>query len=391
MIQQRKGGDGYRTVVLAILAFLALAGTALAYWEQKKETINLLTMGSYQTEIVEQYKIPSAVNPSQQVEKKVSVKNSGTVDVLVRMLVERSFGTKENGAYQKDKSLDGNMIQICFHSDYWKQGADGWFYYKEILKAGETTKEPLMDSFCLSEQAGNEYMGKEAHITVTMESIQAEANAADIWGEEIKKVKIHWPDVPEGKETVVEYCGREKGFEISGRETDLFAAFKNLTPGCGRTQKIRIKNSSGEKADLYLHGEEMQQSEASAEQASMVSELLQKYAQLELKDGETVLYKGTVGGSVKANPADHKISLGSFDAGQEKVLTAGLSLSPEMDNRFQKLTGKVKWVFTARGEDGKNIAAAVPITGDDTDIRMWILLIIICGAILFPAVKKERQ
>lgn len=377
-----------KSVVYGLILSVVFAGSVFAYWQQSADTLNILTMASYKAEIVEKYRQPSCVVPSESVEKRVDVKNSGTVDILVRVAVKKMFGTRNGGVFEEDKALDGEMIEIRFASEYWRQGTDGWFYYKDVLKAGEKTREPLMKSFRLSEKAGNVYQGKEAHIVVTMESIQADENAGQIWGTQISNTGIIWPKAPRPKETAVEFCGKDRGFVITGEGTDLFAMFKNLTPGCGRTQQIRLKNSSEEKTELFLHAETADQGQS----GEMTKQLLQKYAEIELLQGEELLYSGPVGTVEPGGYGDKEISLGSFDAGAEKMLTVKLTLSPEMDNRFQSLTGKVKWVFTARGEDGTSTVAAVPVTGDSVQAGRWIMLCI--SSAVFAGIislKKRRQ
>jgi len=376
-------------VVYGLILSVVFAGSIFAYWQQSADTLNILTMASYKAEIVEKYRQPSCVDPSEAVEKRVDIKNSGTVDILVRASVKKIFGTRNGGVFEEDKNLDGEMIEIRFTSKYWHQGEDGWFYYKNVLKAGEKTKEPLMESFRLSEKADNAYQGKEAHIVVTMESVQADENAGQIWGTEIKRFGITWPKAPKQKETAVEFGGKDRGFIISGEDTDLFAMFKNLTPGCGRTQRIKLKNSSEEKAELFLHAETADQGQS----GEMTKQLLQKYAEIELLQGEELLYSGPVGSVEPGGYGDKEISLGSFDSGAEKMLTVKLTLSPEMDNRFQSLTGKVKWVFTARGEDGTSTVAAVPVTGDSVQAGRWIMLVCISSAVFAGAIilKKRRQ
>ena len=74
----------------------------------------------------------------------------------------------------------------------------------------------------------------------------------------------------------------------------------------------------------------------------------------------------------------NNISLGKIKAGNTKKLTVTLAVAPNMDNRYQKLTGKVKWVFTAVGEDGSyNWPVSVilpPKTGDNSMVGMWLTL-----------------
>lgn len=368
-MEQKRGALAASGILLCIL----LAETVFAYWEQMRDTVNVLTMACCKAEIVEKYREPSSVEPAGTVEKQVNVRNSGTADILVRVSVKKMFGSNVDGNFREDKSLDGEMIEIQFHSKYWQKGDDGWFYYKEVLKAGESTREPLMDSYRLSQRAGNAYKGKEGHIVISMEAIQADESAAEVWGEEWKKTGIVWPNAPKMRETGVDYCGKEKGFRILGDGTDLFAMFKNLTPGCGRGQKIRLKNESEETVELFLHAENMEQ------EGEMIKQFLEKYAVIELKDEEKTLYEGPVGGMAGENPAEKKISLGVFEKGQEKNLVVNLHLLPEMDNQFQKFAANVKWIFTARGEDGTAITSAAPTTGDPSRGWKWILCMVIAG------------
>lgn len=393
MMERKKGRKMKAGIPILMVSFMLFTWIIPAYWEQTADSVNILTMSSYKAEIVEKYRIPSHVDPSERVEKMVNVKNSGTVDILVRVAVEKMFGTTDGEVFEKDKSLDGEMIEIMFHSKYWQEGKDGWFYYKEILKAGEMTKEPLMDSYRLSEKAGNEYKGKEGHIVVTMESVQADERAANLWGTEIKQMGIVWPDVPSGEETNVVYQGKENGFKILGDGTDLFAMFKNLTPGCSRIQKIKVSNKSNENVEIFLHAEETKQPEISGRQKELAEQLLHDYALIELWEENGILYSGPVGKKLQGSDANGKISLGIFGPEQEKTLTVKLALSPEMDNRFQKLMAKVKWIFTARGEDGTVIKGRVPVTGDDTKTGIWLLLLWV-GASVFAAVvwpKRKRR
>ena len=88
------------------------------------------------------------------------------------------------------------------------------------------------------------------------------------------------------------------------------------------------------------------------------------------------------------------ISLGRFAAGSKKTLTVNLRISTEMDNRFQKLTGKVAWIFSARGEDGTVTERKVPVTADSTRIMMWAALLaasMLAAAIAVWAERRDRR
>lgn len=378
-----------KVTLLTFLAVLCLcASFAAAVWSVSQSTENFLTMSSYCARIVEEYKVPKHVNPAETVTKKVNVKNEGGVDILVRVSVKKMFGRRqEDGSFEEDPSLDPDMIQITFNNQYWKQSMDGWFYYTEILKAGDLTAEPLMESYTLSSQAGNEYEGKEAQIIISMESVQAEGNASELWGMTASELGIRVPEVPEGRTTGVVYRGQEKGFAVKAEQTDLFASFKNLLPGCARTQKIMVENQSGKTVEIFLRAEAARQSGTSKKQLQLVRRLIDQYAQIEIRQGETVLYSGPVSG----NSMKQEISLGKFEIEERKELVVCLSLSPEMDNEYQKLTGKVVWIFEARGEDERLVVQSVPVTGDTSYTGIWTALLTMSGAAALAVLLIRRN
>ncbi len=365
------------TLLMLIVVLSLCMSLAAAAWSVSQSTENFLTMSSYRARIIEEYKVPEYVNPSETVTKKVNVKNEGSVDILVRVSVRKMFGRRQpDGSFLEDTSLDPEMIQIVFNDQYWKSRADGWFYYTEILKAGEITAEPLMESYTLAAQTGNEYKGKDAQIIISMESVQAEGNGTELWGVTAAELGIVVPDAPKGESTGVIYRGRADGFLVDAEKTDLFASFKNLLPGCARTQEIVVENQSGEETEIFLRAEATRQSAASKKQLQLVRKLIDHYAQIEIRQNETVLYNGPVSG----DSMKQEISLGKFAEGEKKNLTVRLALSPEMDNEYQKLTGKVVWIFAARGEDGRIVAQSAPVTGDISHVGMWAVLLAVSGA-----------
>lgn len=378
-----KKGKRWKKAALITAAAAAAASMAMAvyaYWSVPGSTLNFLTMSSYENRIVEEYEIPDSVNPSQTVSKIVNVKNTGTVDTLIRVSVEKAFGTRlEDGSFQADETLDPEMIEIAVNDRYWVQRQDGYFYYKEILKAGEMTKEPLFSSYTLSEKADNRYRKKDAQIVVSMESVQAEGDALTVWGVTWKDMGITQPSQTESQDTAVHYLGKTQGFDITRTKTDLFASFKNLFPGCARTQKIYLYNDSDTQVELFLRAEAVDQDAMSAEQLTLVRQLLNEYGVIQIKEGEQVLYHGPVSGTASGQNMKHNINLGQLKGGASKTLTVTLSLDPSMDNAFLELTGKVKWVFTAVGEDSVSewpvAILQPPKTGDETKIGMWAALL----------------
>lgn len=384
------------TGILTVLGICMLSGAGiLGYWKLTGSSGNILTMASFQNQIEEEYRIPGYVDPGQTVDKVVNVKNTGTADSRIRVKIRKMFGDrKADGSFVEDTRLDPEMIQISCNTTHWKEMSDGYYYYTEILKAGSQTKEPLFEAYTLDKRAGNAYRKKEARIVVIMEAVQAQEAAEEIWGVTDKELGITRPEEAVSEPTKVIYLGQRGGFQMTESGTDLFASFKNLTPGCARTQIIELENKSSEEIQLYLRAEAAGQKSMDANTSRLVKELLEKYAVIEITGEQGTVYRGPVSGNLKesGNTMKEDLYLGTFRAGQQKKLKVKLALSEEMDNEFNKLTGKVRWVFTAKGEDEKTVTSTyAPATGDNTETGMWIALFGFSVFFLTAAFAVERS
>lgn len=395
-------------IIIAMSAacyFYSSVVTAYAAWTANGMTDNYVSMGSYKTSIEEEYEQPDHVDPSQEVTKIVNVKNSGSVGAFVRVAIVKQIGDFDSdGNFKQDESLDPDMIQISYNNTVWKDGGDGYFYYLKELKAGETTAEPLFKSYVLSKDVGNAYKNKQGHIIVKMESIQAEGNAISIWGKTTSELGIQYKEpVQENQDTSVTFLGKEKGFDITSTETDLFANFKNLMPGTSRTQIIKVTNSSNKEVEISLKAEAVDQDKMSSSQLALVEQLLNEYATITIQNGEETLYSGAISGNPELQNA--AASLGTFAAGTEKDMTVSLSISPKMDNRYLDLLGKVRWVFTASGEEDSagsgrpsrpsvSTSVATPKTGDISTIPTQISFAaatLLLGSGLLLRKKEEKE
>ena len=342
-------------IFVAVLAGVLLIGTAvLAAWNASEYAINFLSMSSFKVSIQEEYQRPEHVDPGQKVTKKVSIKNQGDADSFVRVRIQRVFGkTDKNGIFTENKELDPELIEVHYNTDLWKPGKDGYWYYKDVLRAGTITRKPLLDSFYLSEKADNRYKNKEARIIVSLESIQADKEEMKaIWGVDEKFLGITYqPCICETVTSVT--LNKEHKLTVEGENGNLFADFQNLQPGCARSQTISVYNETDEEVLMQLHAEPASQKKMNSEKLKMVQQLLTKYATIEISKDGRVLYQGTADGNFTGEGQSMKenISLGKFKAGERKKLVVKLSLSPQMDNKYEKLLAKVKWVFSAKKAD----------------------------------------
>lgn len=356
-------------VAASAACYLFSAITAYAAWTSSGSTDNYVSMGSYKTTIVEEYTQPQHVDPSDTVDKIVNVKNSGTVGTFIRVAVEKQIGDVDaGGVFTPDKTLDPEMIRITYNDTVWKNGGDGYFYYLKELKPGETTEEPLFKSYTLDPAAGNAYRKKQGHIVVKMESVQAEGNAVTLWGKTTYDLGIQYKEAEQTADpTLVTFLGKEQGFDITSKKPDLFTNFKNLMPGTSRTQEIKVANKSGEDVTISLQAEAVDQDKMSEDQLELVNRLINEYATISIENDGNVIYEGPVSGRTKMQ--DQAASLGAFQSGTEKNMTVKLSVSPEMDNQYLDLLGKVRWVFTASGEDPEGTPVSTPVNPPKTGDR----------------------
>lgn len=167
-------------------------------------------------------------------------------------------------------------------------------------------------------------------------------------------------------------------------------------PGTARTQEIKVTNSSDKEAEISLKAEAVEQEKMSSEQLALVEQMLNKYATITIQNNGSTLYEGPVSGnsSTGTNMLSTPISLGKFNAGAEKDLTVSLAVSPEMDNQYLELLGKVRWVFTGTGEDDTAVSGIVPKTGDINMIPVAVsfataTLLLGCGLTLIR--KKDDE
>jgi hypothetical protein len=345
------------STLAALLSLLLLSGT-LAYWVSNAEAVHSIDTPTLDGELVEIYDPPATVEPGMTIQKIVNVQNVGETDMLIRVKVTKEWGSSrdEDGVLIEDPTLDTDDIEIEFDDTYWTDGGDGYFYYKDILKTGEITVQPLFDSFHLKEDMGNEYKNKLADVVVSLECIQAGGGAAQVWDKTYAELGVEEPQSPEATTTQV-ILDEDGNFTFSSDSTDLFENFKDLLPGESRTQIINLQNNHDDKVEMFLRAVEIDQDKATEEQINEVRKLLEQHAQIVIKDGDgNVIYQGAVWGnpneiSIGNDSMRDYISLGSFDKGQAKDLTVELKLDETIGNEYQDLVGLIKWEFLAQAVD----------------------------------------
>lgn len=157
----------------ASLAAVAIVGSSLAYFTDKEEKTNILTIGNVDITLTEPNwdaagaEEAKEMYPGEAVAKDPTVTNVGANPAFVRVKVEwpEDVELSVRTDYQDDKL-----------GDNWDLHTDGYYYYTKVLQMGETT-DALFDQIVLSTETTNGDAETPYNIVVTAEAIQAQGAA----------------------------------------------------------------------------------------------------------------------------------------------------------------------------------------------------------------------
>ena len=159
--------------LLVMVAILGVGGT-LAYFTAEDEATNTFTVGNVKIELTEPNWDATGkaeaenVYPGQVLPKDPTVKNTGNNPCYVRVAVE---GLDVLGK-------DDLLIKVGELGTGWElYEVDGYYYYMEVLAAGEATKTPVFETItiptALTNDKGEEYEGKY-NVKVTAYAVQSQ-------------------------------------------------------------------------------------------------------------------------------------------------------------------------------------------------------------------------
>lgn len=144
---------------VAGLAAIMVIGGTFAYFNQTMTVENPFDTGKYDSTVTEDFKPGDGKNwePGSEVNKDVTVKNTGDYDLLVRVKFDEKWTSKADGSVVKENlglddgtsqedatdglvDLDFSVVQKNLNKANWIYNTeDGYWYYKQNLKAGENT------------------------------------------------------------------------------------------------------------------------------------------------------------------------------------------------------------------------------------------------------------
>jgi len=386
-------------LIVLMTVFVSSAGGTLAAWTAERETVNRISIGSIKGLVsMEGFSFGQIVMPGTTAPNVVSVKNTGSIDVLVRLKMDIAWGSSRDseGKLIVIPSLPTDNIHITFNSTNWHfDQADGYFYYKGVVRPGESTI-PLMKEFTVDSNSGNEYEKMMADFIVHMECIQSAGDGPKAWGMDSSVLSVSRSGSGAASIAEVEFINPTDGFRFNSSDGDLFINFKDLIPGESQSQVIKITNSYTKKTEIFLKADYIDQTQSTPENRELIEKLLKEYATITItNEVGTVLYRGPIWGNLDVDShgtdsAKYYISLGNFDSLTSAKLTVNLSLDPAMDNKYQNALGLIKWTFAAEGRESA-YTSVVAKTGESTQKVLSLSMLLLSGSLLCLLVVKHRK
>ena len=167
--------------VMVICIAIAAVGT-LAFFNSDAIAHNVITTGSVDIELHEYadaektkpFEDLSGVMPGMTVTKIAEVKNTGASAAWVRVKLTPAIELAD-AVLPDGFTVNTGLVKPDVNTADWTEGEDGYFYYKEALKPGETTA-PVLNSVTFDVAMGNEYQGATATVTVTAQAVQTANN-----------------------------------------------------------------------------------------------------------------------------------------------------------------------------------------------------------------------
>ena len=181
-----------RVLIVALACVLTLAGIGgvVAWLTGTDQVINMFDLGRVETEVNEDG--PEENQPFKEgdnVKQNVDVTNRGNVPIYVRAQVN-IYWQDANGNQLWEAPVESTDYTITWDNDQkWVKGSDGFYYWTEPLKAGETTGLLIKELKWVTAESSN---GRTLVCDIAVQGIQAEPVEAvqEAWGVTISEGNV---------------------------------------------------------------------------------------------------------------------------------------------------------------------------------------------------------
>ena len=262
------------------------------------------------------YQNDKQVLPGQTVDKIVRITNNANAS-WIRVKVE----------YTSEEGLDSlSDDELTLADGDWEKIGD-YYYYKKPVAKDESVD--FLKRVQIPASWDSTYAEKGFSMILTADAVQ-EANFTPDFGTVIETC-VHTsydPKLAGNQAFSVVFENGADGLVKTGE--DFFSNWASLMPGDTVSGQVTLKNSYRRTVAMYFKTE------------SIADDALLKVLHLEIKNGDTVIYSGTMDGAVT-----ERVKLASLAMNEEAILTYTVSVPKELNNSYALSKTQTKWIFSA--------------------------------------------
>lgn len=187
-------------IALAVVAVIGAIGATFAYFTDSVTVANEFKTKPYGTQVTEEFVSPENWLPGDETTKKVVVKNTGQVDVAVRVNYTESWVSSDGTVLNGNQIVNGTSYRAAIinfdNASDWVHSGDYYYYYKKLTPGSSTssfiksvTFNPNItdDTVCTTSgnvttctSTGKGYDGATYTMTIYIETVQFDAYST-VW------------------------------------------------------------------------------------------------------------------------------------------------------------------------------------------------------------------
>jgi len=147
-------------IALAVLAMVGIVAGTIAYFTSEAVFPNVFKTKTYNTELTEEFKSPEDWTPGTITDKVVSAKNTGNIDLAVRVSYTEEWVAADETT-KPSTTLPNGEQSVILHTpetevgNWTEKQADGYYYYKKGLTNGQSAT--FIDYVTFNKNADVEY------------------------------------------------------------------------------------------------------------------------------------------------------------------------------------------------------------------------------------------
>lgn len=189
-------------IAIALILIGGVVGGTLAYFTTKTDFENVFKTKPYSAQVTEQFVSPENWTPGTTTPKTVVAKNTGDVDIAVRVSYDEKWVSKNGGTLSLTQGSNRvSILNLTNQTDWIKQG--DYYYYKKKLSKNESTtsflgsvtfnKNVTASTRCTKSadglvencvSTGDGYDGATYTLTIHVETVQFDAYQ-EVWTNQV--------------------------------------------------------------------------------------------------------------------------------------------------------------------------------------------------------------